>query len=92
MTPQVHRLISDIAVLMDALETVKLLIGLTRNYYGTHREKQSMLQLIELFIIHSLDGENTVDLTISGRELLELLDNDDDEEPPSPTGDPDPVH
>lgn len=92
MSSRELRLISDLSVMMDALQTVKLLIGLTRNFYGTHRDKQAMLQLIELFIIHTLDGEDTVDLTIAGRELLELLDNDDDDESPSPTGDLEPLH
>lgn len=71
----------------DALETVRLLIGITKNFYGTHREKNSMMQLIELFIVHTLSEDDAFDITLTSRELLEICDDLDDDEPPSPTGD-----
>lgn len=87
MEPSVTHLVVEVANLTTALETVKVLIGLTKNFYGNHREKKDMLQLIELYIIDVLSEDDFFSLTLTGRELLEICDDPDDDEPPSPTGD-----
>lgn len=87
MEPSVTNLVVEVANLTTALETVQVLIGLTKNFYGNHREKKDMLQLIELYIIDALSEDDFFNLTLTGRDLLELIDNDGDDEPPSPTGD-----